>query len=257
MDGVLPVFKSHYSLGRSILTLENNNSDPDESDSIFNICEELKLKELILADHNMSGFLQAYQNSKDLNIKLIFGVRMTICNDMKQKDADSLKTNNKIIVFLKNEKGYKRLIKIFSQASKDGFYYEPRIDYKNLKEQWSDEELSLVIPFYDSYLFKNTLYSNICVPEFNFTKPTYFIEDNDLPFDEMVKEKVINQAETEGAEVQKTQSIFYKLKKDFKAYLTFRCINNRSTLERPEINHMTSDEFCAESWKEKNDKKSI
>jgi DNA polymerase III alpha subunit len=73
----------------------------------------------------------------------------------------------------------------------------------------------------------------------------------------MVKEKVINQAETEGAEVQKTQSIFYKLKKDFKAYLTFRCINNRSTLERPEINHMTSDEFCAESWKEKNDKKSI
>ncbi|MAH46116.1 hypothetical protein CMI37_09805 [Candidatus Pacearchaeota archaeon] len=250
MDGVLPVFKSHYSLGRSILTLENNDSDPDESDSIFDICEELKLKELILIDHNMSGFLQAYQNSKDLGIKLIFGIRLTICNDMSQKDADSLKTNNKIVILLKNEEGYKRLIRIFSLAARDGFYYEPRIDYKNLKKEWSDEDLSMAIPFYDSYVFKNTLYSNICVPELDFTEPTYFLEDNDLPFDNLIKLKVMNISN----KTQKTQSIYYKNKEDFKAYLTFRCINNRSTLEKPEIEHMTSDEFCVESWKEKNEK---
>jgi DNA polymerase-3 subunit alpha len=254
MDKVLPLFKSHYSLGRSILTLENSESELDESDSIFDICKENDIKDLVLIDHNMSGFLQAYQNSKDSNIKLIFGVRITICNDIEQKDADSLKTNNKIVILLKNEEGYKRLIRIFSKASRDGFYYEPRIDYKNLRKEWSNEDLSLVIPFYDSYLFKNTLYSNICVPEFDFANLTYFTEDNDLPFDEIIQEKVINQAKVEGAEVQKAQSIFYKLKKDFKAYLTFRCINNRSTLEKPEIEHMTSDEFCVESWKEKCEK---
>ena len=257
MNEVLPLFKSHYSLGRSILTLENGESSPDESDSIFDICEENELKTVMIADHNMSGFLQAYQNSKELNIKLVFGVRLTVCNDINQKDADSLKTNNKVIIFVKNENGYKRLIRIFSLASRDGFYYEPRTDYKNLEQEWIDDDLSLAIPFYDSYLFKNTLYSNVCVPEFNFSKATYFIEDNNLPFDNILKEKVVNQAEAEGAEVQKTQSIYYKRKKDFKAYLTFRCINNRSTLERPEIEHMTSDEFCVESWKEKNDKKSI
>jgi DNA polymerase-3 subunit alpha len=254
MDEVLPLFKSHYSLGRSILTLENNETSPDESDSIFDICKENDLKEVLIADHNMSGFLQAYQNSKELGIKLVFGTRLTVCNDVNQKDADSLKTNNKVIIFLKNEEGYKRLIRIFSFASRDGFYYEPRIDYKNLEKEWSDDDLSLVIPFYDSYLFKNTLYSNVCVPEFNFAKPTYFTEDNNLPFDNIVKEKVVNQAEVEGANTQKTQSIYYKQKKDFKAYLTFRCINNRSTLERPEIEHMTSDEFCVESWKEKCEK---
>ena len=43
-----------------------------------------------------------------------------------------------------------------------------------------------------------------------------------------------------------------KRKKDFKAYLTFRCINKRSTLDKPELEHMTSNEFCMESWKEKN-----
>jgi len=252
MESTIPLFKSHYSLGRSILTLENSDVAPDEADSIFDICKENEMSEVVVIDHNMSGFLQAYQNSKDSNIKLIFGVRLTICNDMNQKDADSLKTNSKIVILLKNEEGYKRLIRIFSLAAREGFYYEPRIDYKNLKKEWSDKDLSMAIPFYDSYLFKNTLYTNICVPELSFTKLTYFIEDNNLPFDEIVKEKVINQAKTEGAQTQKTQSVYYKQKKDFKAYLTFRCINNRSTLERPELGHMTSDEFCAESWKEKN-----
>jgi len=213
MDGVLPLFKSHYSLGRSILTLENSAAAPDEADSIFDICKENEMNEVVVIDHNMSGFLQAYQNSKDLDIKLIFGVRMTVCSDMNQKDADSLKTNNKIVILLKNEEGYKRLIRIFSQASRDGFYYEPRTDYKNLKKEWSNKDLSMVIPFYDSYLFKNTLYSNICVPEFDFAKLTYFIEDNDLPFDDTVKEKVINQAKSEEAETQRTQSIYYKQRK--------------------------------------------
>jgi len=157
MDEVLPLFKSHYSLGRSILTLENDESAPDEADSIFDICKENEMSEVVVIDHNMSGFLQAYRNSKDLNIKLTFGVRLTICNDMNQKDADSLKTNNKIVILLKNEEGYKRLIRIFSLAARDGFYYEPRIDYKNLKKEWNNKDLSMAIPFYDSYLFKNTL----------------------------------------------------------------------------------------------------
>ena len=44
------------------------------------------------------------------------------------------------------------------------------------------------------------------------------------------------------------QSIYYKLKEDFKSYLTFRCINNRSTLNRPGLDHMCSNEFCFEKW---------
>jgi len=253
MAQVLPVFKSHYSIGKSILTLSNSESSPDESDSIFDICKENDLKEVVLVDDNMSGFLEAYQNSKENNIKLIFGTRITVCNDIQQKDSDSLKSNSKIIIFIKNEEGYKRLIKIFSLAARDGFYYHPRIDYKNLKKFWSNNDLSLVIPFYDSYIFNNSLYGSVCVPELEFCPPTYLLEDNDLPFDEMIRDKVIYQAKNDKAETQSAQSIYYKQKQDFKAYLTFRCINNRSHLDKPELEHMTSDEFCFESWKEKND----
>lgn len=248
MQGVLPLFKTHYSLGKSILNLNLVDNEPDESDSVFSIAKNNNLKDLVLVEDCMTGFLEAYNNSNELNIKLIFGLRLTVCLDMQDKSPESLKSNSKIIIFTKNNDGYKRLIKLFSHAAREGFYYEPRIDYKSLKEMWNDSELMMVIPFYDSYVFKNTLENNICVPEFGFTDPTYFIEDNDLPFDDLIKQKIINISKN----TQKAQSIYYRNKKDFKAYLTFRCINKRSTLDKPELEHMTSNEFCMESWKEKN-----
>ena len=41
----------------------------------------------------------------------------------------------------------------------------------------------------------------------------------------------------------------FKDEKDFKSYLTFRCINNRTTLDKPNFEHMCSDKFSFESWK--------
>lgn len=250
MNGILPLFKTHYSLGKSILNLSLVDNEAEESDSVFSILKENNLNELILVEDGMTGFLEAYKHSNELGIKLIFGLRLTICSDIENKTSDSLKTNNKIIIFIKNNNGYLKLIKIFTLSARTGFYYEPRIDYKNLKKLWNDDDLMLAIPFYDSYIFKNILEGGVCVPEFEFTEPTYFLESNDLPFDEIIEKKILKVAK----ETQKTQSIYYKNKKDFKAYLTFRCINNRSTLDKPELQHMTSDEFCTEGWREKNEK---
>ena len=187
---MLPLFKTHYSLGKSILNLSLEDNQPDESDSVFSILKENKMKELILVEDSMTGFLEAYHNSKELNIKLIFGLRITVCLDMQDKSGESLKTNSKVIIFSKNNDGYKKLIKIFSFAARKGFYYEPRIDYKNLKSFWSESDLKIAIPFYDSYIFKNALENSVCVPELDFADPTYFIEDNDLPFDSLIKQKI-------------------------------------------------------------------
>jgi DNA polymerase III alpha subunit len=51
--------------------------------------------------------------------------------------------------------------------------------------------------------------------------------------------------------VVKAQSIYYENKEDFLAYLTFRCISERTTLSKPNLEHCSSNEFCAESFKEK------
>ena len=250
---MIPLFKSQYSLGRSILTLDSPESlVEDGPDSIIDLAVKNNLEEVFLVDDSMTGFLQAYKNLTDNNIKLIFGLRLTMCADMHEKSKDEEAKSSKYIIFAKNTDGYNRLIKISTLAAREGFYYVPRMDFKNLKEFWSDEDLMLCVPFYDSFLYRNTLENAICAPEFTFTNPTFFVEDNDVPFDYILTEKVSKFAEQNGSDIQKTKSVFYANKKDFKAYITFRCINNRSTLNKPNLDHMCSDKFCLESWKENN-----
>ena len=246
----IPLFRSHYSIGRSILTLANEQPEVGP-DSIFEICRNNKLENLFLVENQMSGFLEAYKNAKENNIKLIYGIRLTFCADMEEKNEGSLKTNSKVIIFCKNKKGYKKLIKIFSHAARNGFYYVPRLDFKALKNFWSDD-LEMAIPFYDSFLCENNLRGKLCIPDFSFAKPTFFVEENGLPFNSLIKESIRDFCGGEY-DTQPVKSIYYKDKKDFKAYLTFRCINNRSTLDKPNLEHMCSDEFCFESWKKINE----
>ena len=248
---MIPLFKSHYSLGRSILTLEDKDEKDDYPDSIIQICKENKMKELYLVEDNMSSFLEAYSNCRKNNIKLNYGLRISVTESISDKSEESKIKSSKIILFFKNKKGYQQLTKLYSIAAKEGFYYEPRLDYETISKNWSDD-LILCIPFYDSFIFNNTLKNSLCIPQFDFTKPIFFIEDNDLPFDSLVKQKALSFAEKNGLKIYKVKSVFYKERKDFKAYLTFRCINNRSVLNKPNLDHMSSNEFCFESIHQRN-----
>ena len=248
---MIPLFKSHYSLGRSILTLEDKDEKDDYPDSIIQICKENKMKELYLVEDNMSSFLEAYSNCRKNNIKLNYGLRISVTESISDKSEESKSKSSKIILFFKNKKGYQQLTKLYSIAAKEGFYYEPRLDYETISKNWTDD-LILCIPFYDSFIFNNTLKNSLCIPQFDFTKPIFFIEDNDLPFDSLVKQKALSFAKKNDLKIYKVQSIFYKERKDFKAYLTFRCINNRSMLNKPNLDHMSSNEFCFESVHQRN-----
>jgi DNA polymerase III alpha subunit len=249
VTATIPVFKSHYSLGRSILTLgAPGEQTPDAPISIFDILLENDIDELFLVEDSFGGFLEAYRNSKDNKVKLNFGLRLNFLCDIGEKDEEALKSRCKYVIFAKNTEGYKRLIKIWSLAAKEGFYYVPNMDFKTLKTLWNNDDLMLCVPFYDSFLHRNSLEGATCIPEFDFCDPVFLLEDNDVPFDDLIRDRVLNYIESSGHSVQKIKSIFYKNRDDFLAYLTFRCINNRSSLEKPNIDHMCSDEFCFESW---------
>lgn len=250
---ILPLFKSHYSLGRSILTLEDQDDDGKVCPkSIIKICAEEGIKRLVLIEDSMSGFLEAYINCGKNDIDLIFGLRLNICQDMNDKSEDSLSETSKIILIAKNKEGYERLIKIYSTAATDGFYYKPRLDFNVLNSWFDDECFILCFPFYDSFIYKNLIHSNMALPDLKNKSPVFFIEDNDLPFDKLIKASVLSYANGEGYSTLDVQSIYYHKREDFKAYLTFRCIHNRATLAKPRLDHMSSQEFCFESWKEKN-----
>jgi DNA polymerase-3 subunit alpha len=197
----------------------------------------------------MSGFLEGYINANAAKLNFKFGLRISVCNDLEQKNEEALSKTSKVVVFANNQDGYKALIKLYTTAAQKGFYYEPRLDYKTLAKFWNDKDLTLMIPFYDSFLHKNSLCGSVCVPDFKFTSPVFSIEENDVPFNFLI-EKHVRKFAGDKHEILNTKSIYYNKKEDFKAYLTFRCINNRTTLDKPNLDHMTSDEFCLEAYDE-------
>lgn len=250
MAEILPIFSSHYSFV-SILTLEKaGTSELDGPDSIVDLALENNLKEVILVEKNFSSFIEFYTNCKEAKIKPIFGLKLIVCNNLEEKTEESLSTEHKVIIFMKNSAGYSDLIKISSKASTDGFYYCARTSFDSLNSLWTDN-LKLVIPFYDSFLFTNNLQLNTCIPDFNKIRPTFLVESNDLPFDNLLREKVNNYCQINRYEVMESQSIYYKNRKDFSAYCCYRTIRNRSSMSNPNLSHFSSDSFCFEHYLER------
>jgi|TARA_B110000495_G_C22841548_1_gene490797 DNA polymerase III alpha subunit len=252
---MLPFFKSDYSIGKSILNLNlpKEDKDPDSSDSIFDIALDHDFKSLILVEDSLSGFLQAFKNAQSLGLNLIFGLRVTICNDSSvAPKLDKGESDNKIIIFAKNSAGCKLLNKIYSKAFTEGY---GRLDYKTLANLFSNE-LDLVIPFYDSFIYNNTLYFKSCIPDFSFCEPKFVIESNSLPFDHLIEDKVRSYCKDNNLNIIKGKSIYYKNRSDFESYQSYKCICSRSfssrssTLEKPNLDHCSSSDFSFESYLE-------
>lgn len=251
---MLPLFKSHYSIGKSILTLKDPSKCKDNGpDSVFKIALENNLNKIILVEDSLIGFFEAHRMSNKLGLQLIFGLRLSMRNSAEEDDICS---EHKVIIFSKNSNGCKLLNKIYSKAFTlfDGF-----LTYESLKELWDTNSLKFAVPFYDSFLHVNNFGFCNTVPEIKFFKPTFFLEDNGLALDSLLSDLVKDQANnTYSAPIQKVKSVYYKNKKDAEALMTYKIICNRSfgksrSLSRPELAHFCSDEFSFESWKEQND----
>ena len=132
----LPIFRSNYSL-TSILTLDQYKKTVDRkanrADSIFNICSDLGLKDVFIADNNLSGLVEAYENASDAGLNLRFGYRVTVCENIEDKTEASKKTESKLILFAKKD-SFIDLIKLHNISTSDGFYDgKSRLDYKTIR----------------------------------------------------------------------------------------------------------------------------
>ena len=240
-----PVFKSTYSIGKSILTLDDDDKEGGP-DSIFTICEENKIKSLVLVEDSMTGFVTAHNRCKEKGIDLVFGLRLTCCNNTLEDDN----SDHKIVIFAKNDEGCRLLYKIYSYAHTG----KGKVDFAFLNNIWTND-VELVIPFYDSFIFNNNLYLKKCIPDFSDISPTFWVERNNLPFDTLLERKVIKFSKSLQRPVRLVKSIFYKNKDDVEALQTYKILCNRNfgkaaTLSNPRLEHFGSKEFCFESYLE-------
>ena len=246
---MLPLFKSHYSIGKSILRLDLKSFEKENPNNIFFIAKKHNLKNITLVEDSMTGFLESFHNSQKLGFHLIFGLRLNICQDNK---IESTQDPSKIIIFSKNAEGCKDLSNLYSKYNCE---FSQCLDLESLSKLWTSN-LYLCIPFYDSFLYYNYFYFNSLILDFKKYKPIFFIEKNNLPFDSLLESVVLNFCKKNELDYLLTKSIFYNSRNDFKAYQTYKCICGRSfssfnaTIENPRLDHCASDDFSFESYLE-------
>lgn len=245
MSKVLPLFKSHFSISKSILTLDVKEKENGPR-SIIKLVQQYNIKLPFLIEDNFSSFLEAYTNFKEIDQHFVYGIRLTFCADVNDKSEESINTECKYVILFNNTQGYYDFIKIWNRAATDWFYYIPRADFSNIKPLWTNN-LTLAVPFYDSFLFNNNMTCKNCIPSTEIVPEVYFLEKNDLPFDQNIANIVRKYAQ--DSEIVETQSIYYEKPDDFLPYLTMRCIGKRSVITKPQLDHMSSDSFNLINWK--------
>ena len=224
---MIPLFKTHFSIGKSILRL----------DDVDRIATDNNIDEIYLVEDSMTGFPEAFRLFGD---RLRFGLRLSIFNDDESPESES-----KIIALADGDEGCKELYKLHTESF-DKKIKTPWFDYKNIK---------FAIPFYDSFLHKNLTSFTNCMPHLP-DEIDFIMEDNNLPFDFLLKEKVKAYTDTSPKKtITKAKSIYYENKEDVEAFQTYKCICNRkpglqASLSNPRLDHFGSDRFCVEAWKE-------
>jgi len=230
---MIPLFKSQFSIGKSILTAEK----------ILEIAKLNSLDRVVLVEDSFYGFRIFNNLFQEANIDLVFGLRIPVINN----GVDENERSSKLVLFAKNNEGIKDLKKMYSSASLN--------DCKSLiLSEYSKEDfknLKVCVPFYDSYIFNNLFHFGLSHIDIKHLDPVYFIEDNNHPFDFQIKSVI----DGLGVKTQAVKTIVHHNKDEFAASQMYKATCNRSggkspTFQSPNLNHFCSDEFCWESYKD-------
>jgi DNA polymerase-3 subunit alpha len=101
-------------------------------DQLFPKVLERGMKSVAITDHgNLFGALDFYQRAKAHGVKPIFGCETYIAPDRLDKTE---RKSNHMILLAKDNVGWKNLSYLNSMGYLEGFYYNPRIDKKLLRE---------------------------------------------------------------------------------------------------------------------------
>ncbi|MBZ1348214.1 MAG: DNA polymerase III subunit alpha [Candidatus Nealsonbacteria bacterium] len=120
---------SHYSLLDGLPKI----------DLLLDYVKKLGMESVALTDHgNIYGAVEFYKKAKEKGIKPIIGCEFYLAltkMDLKRPNIDDKRYHLTLLV--KNEQGYKNLVKLITQAHLKGFYYKPRIDEELLTKHSS------------------------------------------------------------------------------------------------------------------------
>ena len=111
---------SHYSLLDGLPKI----------DKLLDYVKNLGMDSVALTDHGvLYGAIEFYKKAIERGIKPIIGAEMYLAFEgMKQKRPNIDDKRYHLVLLVKNEEGYKNLVKLITASHLEGFYYKPRID---------------------------------------------------------------------------------------------------------------------------------
>jgi len=158
-------------------------------------------------------------------------------------------TESKISILFKNDQGYEDWVKIWNLYApiKENFYYYPRISWKTILDNWTDN-LIMVLPPFDNFIHWNLLENRNMVPNFGDIKPIVTFFDSILPWNGILNNALKEYANLNSLETIEVNPIYYYKKTDFDAWQAGKCIEKGTKYEKPNLNWCVSNEFCFENY---------
>lgn len=255
MLDIIPIFKDHSSNG-ILVPWKHKECTEAGAKSIIDICKESNSDKCYLISDNFHSFIEAWENTEEEKLQLIFGLEVLMCNDSLDKSDNAKKSNHKIILWMESEDSYQKMIKL-STAWKtnkdnelDGTY---RFDYKQLKQYFDEKSMKFMIPYFDSFIQKNLLIYNAgVIPDISFIKNIWVQSeiDSGVPYSRLLDIEIDNFIKNNNnCQKLQTKTCNYYNKKDFLAWQINQCIHNHSDFSNPRKEFMCSDNFSFEDYK--------
>ncbi len=227
-------------------------------DALFDRVKELGQSAVAITDHGvMYGAVDFYKAAKKAGVKAIIGCEMYMAERTLSDKTHALdKENYHLVLLVKNEKGYKNLIKLNSIAHTEGFYSKPRIDLNLLKE-YHEGLIALSgciggkIPQYilsGDYESAKALARQM---KDIFGSDFYLeIQNHSLSEETISNAGLLRIAKEEGIELVATNDVHYLNKSDADSHAVLMAIQTNNTVDKGRPEGFLTDEFYLKSYDE-------
>jgi len=210
----------HYSLLQGLSMISD----------LVSKAREYNMDALALTDYgSMYGAITFYKECLSQNIKPILGIDAYMAfRTMHDKDHGIDNKRYPFTLLVKNQTGYKNLLKLVTQSYVKGFYYRPRMD-KNLLREYSDGLICMSGPIFgelgQAVLIKKYDRAKKIIKEYQdiFGKENYFVElmfNNHIEGLETLNKNLAQIAKEMGAPIVATQNSHYLEPDDREAFDT-------------------------------------
>jgi len=238
---------SHYSLLDGLSKI----------DGILDYVQKLGMNSVALTDHgNIYGAVEFYKKAQEKGIKPIIGAEMYIAFEKMTQERPNIDDKRyHLVLLVKNEKGYKNLVRLITESHLKGFYYKPRIDH-DLLAKHSDGLIGLSaciqgkIP--QLVLAKKIKEATELALKYQeiFGKGNFYLElehHPNIPAQDKVNEGLISISKKTGIPLVATCDSHYIKPEDAEAQDILMLINTGADPNDPERLTMKQDDFSIRS----------